>query len=94
MPALVDILDVAVIGDHRLRLSFEDGTVGDVGFEQREWRGVLEPLADPIVFAQVRVHAGTIAWPNGLDMAPEPLYEAATRRTVVGHGSRHGDDAP
>ena len=30
VPALVDITNVAVIGDHRLRLSFEDGTMGDV----------------------------------------------------------------
>lgn len=28
-------------------------------------------------FAQVRVEMGTITWPNGLDMAPEPLYEEA-----------------
>jgi len=35
VPALVDITNVAVIGDHRLRLSFEDGTMGDVAFEQR-----------------------------------------------------------
>jgi len=27
-----DITNVAVIGDHRVRLSFEDGTAGDVGF--------------------------------------------------------------
>jgi len=94
VPALVDITNVAVIGDHRLRLSFEDGTVGDVAFEQRAWRGVFEPLADPNVFAQVRVDMGTITWPNGLDMAPEPLYEAASRRPVVAHDSRRGGDAP
>ncbi len=87
MPALVDITNVAVIGDHRLRLSFEDGTVGDVGFEQREWRGVFEPLADPNVFAQVRVDMGTITWPNGLDMAPEPLYEAAARHHATAQKS-------
>ncbi|MBA3746367.1 MAG: DUF2442 domain-containing protein [Solirubrobacterales bacterium] len=63
-------------------------------FEQREWRGVFERLADPKVFAQVRIDAGTITWPKGLDMAPEPPYEAATRRPVVGHDSRRGDDAP
>jgi len=94
VPALVDITNVAVIGDHRLRLSFEDGTVGDVAFEQRAWRGVFEPLADPDVFAQVRVDMGTITWPNGLDMAPEPLYAAATRRPAVRHDSRRGGHAP
>jgi hypothetical protein len=76
---LVDITGVEVIGDHRLRLTFEDGTVGDVDFSEREWRGVFEPLRDPPYFARVTVdpEAGTITWPNGVDMAPEPLYAEA-----------------
>ncbi len=80
MDALVDVIGVEVIGDHRLRLSFEDGTVGDVAFDEREWHGVFEPLADRAFFAQVRVdpEGGTIVWPNGADMAPEPLYAEAT----------------
>jgi hypothetical protein len=50
----------------------------------REWRGVLEPLRDPSYFAQVRVDpgSGTIAWPNGIDLAPEPLYDEARRNPV------------
>jgi hypothetical protein len=78
---LVDVTAVEVLGDHQLRLTFADGTVGDVAFGDDEWRGVFEPLADPVVFAEVRVdhEAGTIVWPNGLDMAPEPLYEVARR---------------
>jgi hypothetical protein len=84
MEPLVDITDVEVIGDHRLRLTFEDGTVGDVDFSEREWRGVLEPLRDPAYFARVMVdpEAGTIAWPNGVDMAPEPLYAEARANLV------------
>jgi len=76
---LVDITCVQVIRDHCLRLTFEDGTVGDAGFGEREWRGVFEPLRDPAFFARVAVdpESGTIVWPNGVDMAPEPLYETA-----------------
>ena len=79
MDPLVDVVGVEVIGEHRLRLTFEDGTVGDVAFDEREWRGVFEPLADQAFFAQVRVdpEGGTIVWPNGVDMAPEPLYAQA-----------------
>ena len=79
MDPLVDVVGVEVIADHRLRLTFEDGTVGDVAFDDREWRGVFAPLADPAFFAQVRVdpELGTVAWPNGVDMAPEPLYASA-----------------
>jgi hypothetical protein len=81
---LVDVTGVEVIGDFRLRLTFRDGTVGDVDFREHEWRGVLEPLRDPAFFALVEVDpdAGTIAWPNGLDLAPEPLYAEALRHPV------------
>ena len=84
---LVHVTGVAVIGDHRLRLLFEDGTVGDVGFADREWRGVFEPLRDPDRFARVTVEHGTIVWPaDGLDMAPEPLYQAALAHPVPAAG--------
>jgi hypothetical protein len=82
LPAVVG---VAVIGEYRLRLLFDDGTVGDVDFSSREWTGVFEPLRDPSYFARVRVDpdAATIAWPNGLDMVPEPLYEEARRHPLA-----------
>jgi hypothetical protein len=84
LPPLVHVTDVEVIGDHELRLSFEDGTVGDVAFADEEWRGVFSPLRDTREFAKVKVdpEVGTIVWPTGLDMAPEPLYEEARRRQL------------
>ena len=84
MDEFVDITGVEVIGDHRLRLTFADQTVGDVDFSAHEWRGVLEPLADAAYFARVRVdpESGTIAWPNGVDLAPEPLYGEARRNRI------------
>ncbi len=85
MTYLPAVVGVAVVGAYRLRLLFDDGTVGDVDFSAREWTGVFEPLRDRSYFAQVRVdpEAATIVWPNGLDMAPEPLYEAARRHPLV-----------
>ena len=79
------IAGVAVLGDHLLRLLFDDGTVGDVDFSHDGWRGVLQPLRDPVYFASVRVdpEAGTITWPNGEDLAPEPLYERARARALT-----------
>jgi hypothetical protein len=84
MDELVDVTDVEIVGDHRLRLTFADGVVGEVSFQGRDWKGVLAPLADPDYFAKVRVDpdAGTITWPNGIDFAPEPLYEEARRKQV------------
>jgi hypothetical protein len=79
------VAGAAVVGDHVLRLLFSDGTVGDVDFSAERWTGVLEPLSDPAYFAQVRVdtEAGTITWPNGIDLAPEPLYEQAHAHPLV-----------
>lgn len=84
LPPLVHVTHAEVIGDHRLRLTFEDGTVGDVSFDDSEWTGVFEPLRDPARFARVSVEAGTIVWPeDGLDMAPEPLYAEARQHPVA-----------
>ena len=84
VPPLVHVTGVEVIGEHDLRLTFEDGTIGDVSFSDDEWTGVFEPLRDPARFAKVQVEAGTIVWSeDGLDMAPEPLYADAKRRQVA-----------
>lgn len=78
------ITGLAVLGDHRLRLLFEDGTVGDVDFSGKDWPGVLAPLKDPADFAAVVVAHGTLYWPkHDLDLAPEPLYQQARRSPVA-----------
>jgi Protein of unknown function (DUF2442) len=84
MEELHDITAVELVGDFRLRLTFDDGTVGDVDFSGRDWRGVLEPLRDSAYFSRVHVdpELGTVAWPDGIDLAPEPLYEEARRHLV------------
>jgi hypothetical protein len=84
VPPLPKVTAVEVISDYVLRLTFDDGVAGDVTFVGRDWYGVFEPFKDPTVFAQVYVDGqfGTIAWPNGLDMAPEPLYDAALAHPV------------
>jgi Protein of unknown function (DUF2442) len=81
---LVDITHVEVIADKRVRLTYADGIVGDVDFTGRNWGGVLAPLNDPDFFAQVFVNpeSGTLTWPGDLDLAPEPLREAARQNPV------------
>jgi hypothetical protein len=76
---LHDVTGVEVCEEYRLRLTFDDGTVGDVDFVGREWRGIFEPLRDRDYFARVTVdaEAGTTTWPNGADLALGPLYAEA-----------------
>jgi hypothetical protein len=44
LPALVHVTHVEVIGDHELRLTFEDRTVGDVAFEQKTHKDTRRPV--------------------------------------------------
>lgn len=70
------IVSVEHVGELRLRLTFSDGLVRELDFAGTLEGGVLEPLNDPELFAQVAVDevAGTIAWPNGVDLDPDVLH--------------------
>ncbi len=69
----------AVPGDaFTLRLGFSDGTQGvvDLAPVVMARKGMFLPLRDPEFFARVSVdhEAGTVVWPNGLDLDPDVLY--------------------
>jgi len=71
--------------DFRLSVKFIDGTAGDVVMNQRVLResaGVFIALADPKVFAQVFVEDGAVTWANGLDLAPDAMYDEIKRNGV------------
>jgi hypothetical protein len=74
---LPHVVGVAVLRPHVMRLLFDDGVVRDIQYVPRQVTGsMVAPLQDPNYFAQVRVdaEAGTVVWPNGLDLAPEVLH--------------------
>jgi hypothetical protein len=82
MGRLIHVTEAEVIGEHRLRLRFEDGAEGELDMSAWPWRGVFEPLRDADFFARVELdkELGTIVWPNGADLAPETLHEWVTQR--------------
>lgn len=61
----------------RIHLTFNDGTEATVDFEAWLTGPIFEPLRDLAYFQKFFVDGGTIVWPNGADIAPETLYEAA-----------------
>jgi hypothetical protein len=70
------ITDVEYLGDLRLRLTYSDGLVRELDFVGVLDGGVLEPLNDPAIFSLVAVDpvAGTVVWPNGVDLDPDVLH--------------------
>ena len=75
---IVNVTDVEVLHDRVVRLTFDDGCVGDHDLAptlRRLGGSIFTPLAkDDHLFGQVRIDLGTITWPNGADLAPEVLH--------------------
>ena len=76
-----------VLPDARLRVTFVDGTAGEVHMnsflsDPSVDGTVFEPLRDPAIFAQAQVVLGAVQWPNGVDLAPDAMYDAIRERGV------------
>ena len=76
---MVHVTELEYRGGHTLRLHFSDGLIGDVDLGSSLRGPIFEPLRDATRFAEAFIddELGTVAWPNGADVAPEFLYEAA-----------------
>ena len=58
--------------------------LGISDFSSERWTGVLKPLNNSAYFTQAAIdpEAGTVVWPGGIDLAPEPLYGHAKARPL------------
>jgi hypothetical protein len=81
------VTSVTVLPDAQLQVRFVDGTMGKV--DMRAFLSgpnvegtVFEPLRDPAVFAEARVVMGAVQWPGGVDLAPDPMYDAIQQSGV------------
>jgi hypothetical protein len=84
MKGITEVTEARPTTGRRVWLRFADGEEGEVDLSRYlNYGPVFEPLANEEFFRQLRVEAGTIAWPNDADIAPERLYEL-----LVGEGQR------
>jgi hypothetical protein len=77
MNALPSVIRAEYRGDYRIRLTFNDNVQKTIDFLGWLEGPVFEPLKDPTYFARFFLDGGTVAWPNGADVAPETLYSQA-----------------
>jgi len=71
-----EVIDVKYLGKYVYSIRFDDGVEGNIDFSEYLTRGpVFQALKDNKVFSKAMVEGGTISWPNGVDLAPETLYE-------------------
>ena len=80
--AMHRVTSVEPLASCRLRLSFDDGLCSKLDLSDMIGKGVFEVLADPAEFAKVYVdpETHTVAWPGGIDLCPDSLYEDVQSR--------------
>jgi len=64
--------------DYKVHIEFNDGTVGIIDFYDKlknDHRQIVRELLDLEKFRTVKTELDTICWDNGVDFAPEYLYE-------------------
>lgn len=80
------IKEVRHLGEYRLELAFSDSVTGVVDFRDRVVGrgGVFLPLEAVDFFKQVAIdsEAGTLVWPNGVDLCPDALYATVTGKEI------------
>jgi hypothetical protein len=70
------VTQASYVRDYVVWVKFADGTAGEVDLAAELWGEVFQPLKDLEYFRSFEVaEYGTLAWPNGADIAPEYLYE-------------------
>ncbi len=77
MAFLPNVIRAEHAGGYKIRLTFNDGLEATVDFRSWLTGPVFEPLKQASYFRTFFVDGGAVAWPNGADIAPETLYEAA-----------------
>ena len=77
------VMSAKYLDGYRLEVTFEDGKSGIVDLEKKLREGaVFRRLLHVEIFKQFRINPdfGVICWGDDLDIAPETLYNQATRQ--------------
>lgn len=75
MTFLPSVIRAEYRGGYRIHVTFSDNSEKTIDFAPWLDGPVFEPLKAPNYFRRFFLDGGTVAWPNGADIAPETLYE-------------------
>src|SRR3989338_6672313 len=85
---LNDIRKIKYLRPYVYFVEFDDGVKGEADLSFLLAKGpIFKPLNNIKLFRSAHIEGGTIAWPNGADLAPETLYEAIQGR-ITNHSSK------
>ncbi len=76
---MIWVISATYICDYKLRIEFNDGTSGLLDFYpilSSDRREKVRQLLDAKLFSAFKTQMDTLCWENGIDFAPEFLYES------------------
>jgi hypothetical protein len=68
---------------YRIYIEFNDGLGGTIDFKEKittDHREIIRELVDKKKFNKIKVERHTLCWENGVDFAPEYLYDQIKMR--------------
>jgi hypothetical protein len=83
---MLHVTKAVLQGDYSVYVEFNDGQAGTIYFKdelERDHRVIIRELLDLEKFNTVKLRFHTLCWENGLDFAPEYLYEQVTMQKKV-----------
>jgi hypothetical protein len=75
---MLGVTKVKLQGDYTVYVEFNDGQSGVICFKdelEKDHREIIRELLDVEKFNTVKLGYHTLCWDNGVDFAPEYLYE-------------------
>jgi len=83
---MIWIVKAEIKDKYEIFIQFNDGVTGIIDFKEKlenDHRQIIRDLLDLDKFKTVRVEMDTLCWENGVDFAPEYLYEKVKREERV-----------
>jgi hypothetical protein len=80
---MLGVTKMELQGGYTVFVEFSDGQGGVINFRgelEKDHREIIRELLDPEKFRTVKLAHRTLCWDNGVDFAPEYLYEQAAKQ--------------
>jgi Mg/Co/Ni transporter MgtE len=75
---MIHVINAELKNEYKVYVEFNNGTKGVIDFKkilEEDHREIIRELLDKDKFNAVKIERHTLCWDNGVDFAPEYLYE-------------------
>ena len=83
---IIQVIKAELLDEYKIYLEFNDGFKGIMDFLNKistDQRDIIRELQDKEKFKKIKVERHTLCWENGVDFAPEYLYEQINNQKNV-----------